>query len=88
MSQANITKAILSITSPGTHLTPGNFTNAHGVYLGDESLTPLFEELDRRNVTVFVYPTSPCIRGAHDHDLQPASPLAQVLSKPHVRVFL
>ncbi|KAL3491715.1 hypothetical protein BJX62DRAFT_251097 [Aspergillus germanicus] len=145
MAEANITKSILSITSPGTHLTPGNntharrltrkcnefaadlkrrrpeefgfwaalplpdvegslaelayaidyldangvavFTNAHGVYLGDELLEPLFEELDRRNVTVFVHPTSPCIRGAHGHDLQPASPLAEFYPNPMFEYF-
>ncbi|GFF44976.1 2-amino-3-carboxymuconate-6-semialdehyde decarboxylase [Aspergillus udagawae] len=137
MAQANITKSILSITSPGTFLTPGNdkharrlarqcnefaadlkrrhpdkfgfwaalplpdvegslaelayaldhldadgvavFTNAQGVYLGDDTLKPLFRELDRRKTTVFVHPTSPCIRGAHGghNDSQPAAPLTQ-----------
>ncbi|KAJ0418420.1 hypothetical protein BJY00DRAFT_314983 [Aspergillus carlsbadensis] len=141
MAQANITKSILSITSPGTHLIPGNntharqlsrqcnefaadlkrrrpeefgfwaalplpdvegslaelayaldhldadgvavFTNAHGVHLGDEPLSPLFRELDCRNVTVFVHPTSPCIRSAHPGGQpQPASPLADSYPAP------
>ncbi|KAL2843699.1 hypothetical protein BJY01DRAFT_248474 [Aspergillus pseudoustus] len=134
MRQANISKSILSITSPGTYLIPGDylharrlsrrcnefaadlkrrrpesfgfwaslplpdvqgsldelvyaldnldadgvvvFTNSHGVYLGDDILEPVFRELDRRNATVFVHPTSPCIRG-DDGSLRPAAPLPQ-----------
>ncbi|MFB8005142.1 amidohydrolase family protein [Nocardia sp. NPDC056000] len=34
-------------------------TNAHGVYLGDSRLEPVFAELDRRNATVLLHPTSP-----------------------------
>jgi 6-methylsalicylate decarboxylase len=32
------------------------FSNAHGVYLGDSRLTPLFDELQRRAAVVFVHP--------------------------------
>lgn len=32
------------------------FSNARGVYLGDRSLSPLFEELQRRSAVVFVHP--------------------------------
>jgi aminocarboxymuconate-semialdehyde decarboxylase len=32
------------------------FSNARGVYLGDRSLSPLFEELQRRRAVVFVHP--------------------------------
>jgi predicted TIM-barrel fold metal-dependent hydrolase len=34
-------------------------TNAHGVYLGDPRLEPVFAELDRRSAVVFLHPTSP-----------------------------
>ncbi len=34
-------------------------TNTHGAYLGDRSLDPVFAELDRRRVVVFLHPTSP-----------------------------
>lgn len=34
-------------------------TNVGGTYLGDASLEPVFQELDRRRSRVFVHPTSP-----------------------------
>lgn len=34
-------------------------TNAHGVYLGDQRLEPVFAELARRRATVLLHPTSP-----------------------------
>ena len=34
-------------------------TNAHGVYLGDQRLEPVFAELVRRRATVMLHPTSP-----------------------------
>ncbi len=34
-------------------------TNAQGKYLGDESLEPVFAELDRRRAVAFLHPTSP-----------------------------
>ncbi len=37
----------------------GLLTHYHGVYLGDLSLEPLFVEIDRRGVPVFVHPTVP-----------------------------
>lgn len=34
-------------------------TNVGGIYLGDEVLEPIFDELDRRHARVFIHPTSP-----------------------------
>ncbi|QYT00077.1 Amidohydro-rel domain-containing protein [Trichoderma simmonsii] len=133
MRKANITKSILSITSPGTHLVPGNdalarnltrrcnefaanlkrrhpdkfgfwaslplpdvegslaeidyalnvlnadgvaiLTNAHGVYLGNTVLGPIFEALNKRNATIFIHPTSPCLQ--HGGTSQIVAPLTQ-----------
>ena len=34
-------------------------TNANGTYLGDATLEPVFDELDRRQARIFLHPTSP-----------------------------
>lgn len=124
MKDLNISKSILSISSPGTSLTPGDHdsariltrrcndyaaeicslnpclgfwaslpmlveddtreeiahaldtlkadgvtlqTNYHGTYLGDSSLDPVFDELNRRHAKVFIHPTSPCTKTCHGH---------------------
>ena len=41
------------------------FSNARGVYLGDSTLTPLFDELQRRRVVTFVHPNASPDPSAH-----------------------
>src|SRR5258706_2981695 len=34
------------------------FTNSNGIYLGDQSISPLFDELQRRKAIVYVHPNA------------------------------
>lgn len=34
-------------------------SNAHGIYLGDPRLAPLYAELDKRHAVIFIHPTTP-----------------------------
>lgn len=52
-------------------------SNHHGLYLGDERLEPLWEELDRRAAVVFVHPTSP--RHAEELSLGRPRPMQEFL---------
>lgn len=54
-SLAELERALDELGSDGVAVV----TNAHGCYLGDTRLEPLWGELDRRNAVVFVHPTSP-----------------------------
>lgn len=120
MTKVNVSKSILSISSPGTHLKKGDpayaanlsrytneyaadlkrrkpdqfgfwaalplpyveeclkeipyaldelnadgvsvETNHDGYYLGDKLFEPVFDELNKRNATIFIHPTTPCLQ--------------------------
>jgi predicted TIM-barrel fold metal-dependent hydrolase len=54
-SLAEIERALDGLGLDGVNV----LTNVGGVYLGDVSLDPIMEELDRRRAVVFIHPTSP-----------------------------
>lgn len=149
MDKHNIRKSILSISSPGTHLVPGNddvaaqvardvnrygaelkkrrpdrfgyfaslpipnvelsleeirrsseegcdgfvmMTNGHGIYPGDPTLDPVFDELNRRKAVLFFHPTTPTCP-CSPADLQAgktptkAAPLAGQYPNPMLEFF-
>lgn len=66
-------------------------TNGHGHYLGDPILEPIFAELNKRKATIFIHPTTPCIKcdpalaeRTHASTVQPtqATPLAAKFPNP------
>ncbi|EMC93697.1 hypothetical protein BAUCODRAFT_251053 [Baudoinia panamericana UAMH 10762] len=144
MNDLGISKSIISVSSPGTHLVAGNGelaakvarevnsyaadlkkkmpdrfgywaslpmpdidvcleeiaqateegcdgfvleSNSHGEYLGNESLNPIFDELNRRRATIFIHPTTPicpCSPKARAQGQQPvkAAPFAGKYPNP------
>lgn len=59
-SLAEITHVFDQLGADGVVL----LTHSQGIYLGDATLDPVFEELDRRRATVFIHPTSPACHEA------------------------
>jgi predicted TIM-barrel fold metal-dependent hydrolase len=47
-------------------------SNANGISLGDNRLSPVFDELDRRHAVVFVHPTAPACIGSTSFGVAPS----------------
>ncbi|KAF3009708.1 hypothetical protein E8E13_008837 [Curvularia kusanoi] len=145
MATANVSKSILSISSPGTNLVSNNtqlaldmtrecnayaaklkqddpekfgfwaalplpdieaslnemdkavregadgfglMTNYHGEYVGSPAFDGIFEKLNRLSATVFIHPTTPCIKqaGQQGQSLE-AKPLRDLLPAPTLEFF-
>lgn len=54
-------------------------TNARGTYLGDGSLDPVFEELNRRKAVLFMHPTSPFCPVCHGSGLDYPRPMLEFM---------
>lgn len=54
-------------------------TNNHGIYLGDERLTPLYAALDERSSVLFIHPTSPSCDGCADLALGYPAPMLEFM---------
>lgn len=144
MDKLGIQKSILSISSPGAHLVPGDkqlaanlsrqvnsyaadlkkkqptrfgffatlplpdveiclneieqatqdgcdgfvfLTNGHGHYLGDSLFDPIFDELNKRNATIFIHPTTPTCPCTPGNQTVAAAPLAAKYPNPMLEFF-
>jgi predicted TIM-barrel fold metal-dependent hydrolase len=62
-------------------------TNHNGAYLGDERLTPLLDELDRREACIFIHPTSPICSCCQGPGLRYPRPMMEFMFETTRTVF-